>query len=66
MKPSPHETPQARAARLAREEREAQALRENLRKRKQQGRDRQAPGVAPDPAPGSAGGSPSEPSTEQG
>ncbi len=49
MKPTPQETPQALAARLARQEREAAALRENLRKRKQQTRER---GAAPDPAEG--------------
>ncbi len=53
MKPPPHETPQALAAKLARQEREAAALRENLRKRKQQSRDRSA---APNPAEGDAPG----------
>ncbi|WP_158802610.1 MULTISPECIES: hypothetical protein [unclassified Acidisoma] len=36
----PHVTPAAEAARLAREERQAQALRQNLRRRKAQDRGR--------------------------
>jgi hypothetical protein len=43
MKPHPDETPQARAERLAREAREAAALRENLRRRKEQARARNEP-----------------------
>ena len=40
--PSPALTPQAQAAKAAREAREAAALRENLRRRKQQSRARDA------------------------
>lgn len=44
----PAETQQARAERLAREERQAAALRANLYKRKQQARDRLRADLAPD------------------
>jgi hypothetical protein len=46
----PHVTPAAEAARLAREERQAQALRQNLRRRKAQDRGRAAAESAPEAA----------------
>ena len=47
--PRPDLTPRAAAEQSARREREAAALRENLRRRKEQSRARQD--IAPDPAP---------------
>jgi hypothetical protein len=44
----PHVTPAAEAARLAREERQAQALRQNLRRRKAQDRGRAAAEATPE------------------
>jgi hypothetical protein len=41
-------TPAAEAARIAREERQAQALRQNLRRRKAQDRGRAAPDATPE------------------
>jgi len=49
-RPGPHFTPAAEAARLARLDREAAALRENLRRRKQQSRARQEEPVRIPPA----------------
>jgi hypothetical protein len=46
-KPKPAQTPRAEAALAERRAREASALRENLRRRKQQARDRADP-AAPD------------------
>ncbi len=48
--PRPHATPRAEADRLARLEREAAALRENLKKRKEQARARPtSTGTTPGP-----------------
>jgi hypothetical protein len=44
----PHVTPAAEAARIAREERQAQALRQNLRRRKAQDRGRAAADATPE------------------
>ena len=49
-KPAPHFSPYAEAARLARLDREATALRENLRKRKAQTRARTEDTTPPAPA----------------
>jgi hypothetical protein len=46
----PHVTPAAEAARIAREERQARALRQNLRRRKAQDRGRAAIEAAPETA----------------
>lgn len=54
--PRPGLTARAEAERAARLEREAQALRDNLRRRKQHLRDRDAP-----PEPDPAGPDPAEP-----
>ncbi|MBY4639794.1 hypothetical protein K6L44_07260 [Gluconacetobacter entanii] len=55
------ESARAEAARLARQQREAQALRDNLRRRKQQSRARTAPDAAatPDVLPGAPTATPS-------
>ena len=57
IKPAPHLTTHAEAARLARLDREAAALKENLRRRKMQGRARAEAEIiepANKPNPGSA------------
>ncbi len=47
-RPTPNATPRAEAAEQARREREAAALRENLRRRKDQARARDAQAALPD------------------
>ena len=56
-KPLPTPTARAEAARVARLEREARALRENLRKRKEQARQRDMPTEKPEKNPDQTEGS---------